>query len=114
MVWSVVVSMESEEKKPVLLSPTRSIKIVDLRVFDSLALGDQTLANRSGIQSGSKDKWLELLEPLVDVLVVLVVFKVELKNTPKPTMMIIVMIMRADTPRDIALFAFTNSNRIQK
>ena len=56
----------------------------------------------------------ELLESLIDMLVVLVVFKVELKNTPKPTMMMIVMIMRADTPRDIALFAFTNSNRIQK
>jgi hypothetical protein len=60
---------------------------------------------------------LELLElaevePIVavgaTVVVVLAVLKVELRNSPKPTMRIITITMRAEIPREIAFFAFAN------
>lgn len=50
----------------------------------------------------------ELLEPLVDVPVVLVVFKAPLKNIPKATIMITAIPSRVTIPSEIALLAFAN------
>ncbi|MDH2901441.1 MAG: hypothetical protein PXY39_10765, partial [archaeon] len=42
---------------------------------------------------------------VLKVFIVLVVLKVALRNSPKPTMIIIAMTMSADTPSETALFA---------
>ncbi len=50
--------------------------------------------------------------PLVWLMMdVLVVVNVAFRKSPKPTIKIRTMTMRADTPREIALFAFANAGQ---
>ena len=51
-----------------------------------------------------------MLGPL-DATLVLVVLRIVPRNTPRPTMRIITITMRAETPREIALFALANESQ---